>query len=854
MNENTKTFLYEKNFTILFSLFYIFGVLGCFYNHGIVFAFITFVILSFLVLYFNYNKKKILILYLIFFVGFIRADFSKNDDILKGINCSDAKIQGRIISSKDVSYKTNKIKFYLEANKAEIFNRTISNINSKILVSIDYDKNIENIIKIGNRVEIKGKLRTPKEATNPYQFDYRKYLSNNDCHSVFYINNNDLTLIKSSKFNHNLKDNWYHILNNFENIREKIIKQHSKKIKSPNLEVLGGIVFGNETINPDESIKENFKNSGLLHLLAASGLNVALIYGIWWWIASLIKLPYKISILTGSVFVILYTFMTGFPPSILRASLMLLFILFGKLIDRDADSIALVCFVGFLILLFNPKMFFDIGFQLSFMVTFGLIVCCPVIVEKFRKKDEKFKEKFKNKSRFEKYILFLFSPMNVVSLICAPLVAQLWVIPLQMHYFNNLAPFSILANIAVIPFIGILSFIGFISSILALLPKISDYCIFIFDTIANPLLSLLVKISQIFSSFKFSLITTMGFNIFQILGFWTLILLFILNLKNNFRKTKHAIILILSIIIFLLSFIKPVIFQNNLEIIMFDVENADCFLIKTPKNKYIMIDTGKIIYKSSNSAQNVILPYMRNERIKNLDILEITHFDSDHCGGALDLMKNIKIKKIIIQKEQTKSKISASIMDYIKNKHLNYSTAKNNEIIYEEKDLKIRTFSAKFNQNNDKYDNEESIITLLTYKNKNYLFMADCGVEGFNKIKKDIQGEIEILKIGHHGAKDVINKTMLNQLKPKYALISTGLNKYNHPHYSTIILLENNNIKTISTKNYGFSKIIINKNTKPDFKHFDKTTHSIQEILFNKKDELPFHKSIFMQNLIKENS
>ena len=163
-------------------------------------------------------------------------------------------------------------------------------------------------------------------------------------------------------------------------------------------------------------------------------------------------------------------------------------------------------------------------------------------------------------------------------------------------------------------------------------------------------------------------------------------------------------------------------------------------------------------------------------------------------------------------------------------------------------------FSGKFTEKNDKYVNEETIITLLTYKNKNYLFMADCGVEGFNKIKKDIQGEIEILKIGHHGAKDVINKTMLNQLKPKYALISTGLNKYNHPHYSTIILLENNNIKTISTKNYGFSKIIINKNTKPDFKHFDKTTHSIQEILFNKKDELPFHKSIFMQNLIKENS
>ena len=853
MNKNTKTFLYEKNFTVLFSLFYIFGVLGCFYNHEILFSFLALVVLSVLFLTFNYDKKKILILYLIFFVGFIRATLSNNDDILKGINCSNATVEGKIISSKNISDKTNKIKFYLLINRAEIFNKTFSDINSKILVSIDYNKNLENIIKIGNTIKLKGKLRTPKEATNPYQFDYKKYLSNNDCYSVFYSNNN-VELIENSKFNNNLKNNWYHILNNFEKTREKIIQKHSKTIKSPNLEVLGGIVFGNETINPDETIKENFKNSGLLHLLAASGLNVALIYGIWWWIASLIKLPYKLSILTGAVFVILYTFMTGFPPSILRASLMLLFILFGKLIDRDVDSVALISFVGFLILLFNPKMFFDVGFQLSFMVTFGLISCCPVIIDKFKKQDEKYKEKYKNKSRFEKYILFLFSPINIVSMICVPFVAQLWVIPLQMHYFNNLAPLSIFANIAVVPFIGILSFTGFLSSILALIPKISNYCVSFFDFIANPLISLLIKISEFFSSFDFSLIATNGFNIFQILGFWILILLFILNLKNNFKKTKHAIIFYICIIIFLLSFIKPAYFQNNLEITMFDVENADCFLIKTPKNKYIMIDTGKIIYKSTNSAQNVILPYLRNERIKSLKILEITHFDSDHCGGALDLLKNIKIKNVIIQKEQTKSKISSSIMEYIKEKHLNYSIAKNNDLIYEEKDLKIKTFKANFNKDNDKYDNEESIITLLTYKNKNYLFMADCGVEGFNKIKKDIKDEIEILKVGHHGAKNVINNAMIKQLKPKYALISTGFNKFNHPHHSTIILLENNNIKTISTKNYGFVKITIDKNTQPVFKHFEKSTRSTKKVFFNKKDELPFHKSDFMQNLIKENS
>jgi competence protein ComEC len=152
-------------------------------------------------------------------------------------------------------------------------------------------------------------------------------------------------------------------------------------------------------------------------------------------------------------------------------------------------------------------MLFDVGFQLSFIVTIGLVTCCPVIISKFEKLDEKYKEKHKNASRFQKYIFFLFSPKSLSAIIAVPLVAQLFVIPLQMHYFNNFAPFSLLANIAVVPFIGILSFIGFVSSIIALIPILNEPIIYLFDFVANPMLNLLVKISEFFSSFKISLIS-----------------------------------------------------------------------------------------------------------------------------------------------------------------------------------------------------------------------------------------------------------------------------------------------------------------------------------------------------------
>lgn len=830
-------FSYTKLFTILITIFYILGLIGCFYHCNCATYISAFVLFGLLIFFFELDFKKIIILFLMFMFAIIRAGASTNlPTILDEINSNNTSIFGQIITSKDVSAKDNKTKFFIKATSASIDNKKYKNLNTKILISLD---NICDF-SIGDYVSLSGKLRSIKPSSNPYQFDYQRYLLNNDVKNILYA-----TSIKKIKNPELKSDFWYFLLKKFEKTRENILEKHSKNIKSPRLEILGGIVFGSETINPDEEIKENFKNSGLLHLLAASGLNVALIYGIWWWLATLIRFPYNLSILTGATLVIFYTFMTGFPPSILRASAMLLFVLLGKIIDRNANSLALIFFVGFLMLVFSPKMLFDVGFQLSFIVTIGLVVCMPVILDKFKKSDEKYREKYKKVSRFKKYILFLFSPMNLAAIVAIPLIAQIFVIPLQMHYFNNFAPYSILANIAVVPFIGILSFIGFVSSIFALLPFLNNFMIGIFDFIANPLLALLIKISEIFSSFKFSLITTVGLNNFQMFAYWSIVLLFILNLKNNFKNKKQIIVLILSLFLLLFSFIKPI--NHNLEISMFDVDNADCFLIKTPQNKYIMIDTGKKSYRGLSDFQMILNKYLKNERINTLEALIITHFDLDHCSGTVDILKNFKVKKVIIKNENIDSAISKEILKYLKENKINYQIAKTVSEVYFENDLKIKTYSS-----NIKNDNESSIVTLLNYKNKNILFMGDTGIVGFKDIAKYFN-KVDILKIGHHGAKNSINNEMLDKLKPEYALISVGFNKFNHPHFSTINLLEDRNINIISTRNYGFVKTILKEN---DFKfyHYDSELKKIKELEFINKEKFKFHESDFFKNFVKENS
>lgn len=834
IKENLKT----KFYIILITFFYVFGLFAVFSEYKNIFVIIIALSCAIFLFILDFDIKKTIALFLFFILGVVRANQSfDNVDSLSNLNLKNVQIIGKVISNSSISTKTNRIKFFVDVDKAKFNNVDLKIVKSRLLITSDYTDNFKNLA-IGDTVSINGKLKPPKEKTNPYQFDYKKYLLFKDCKNVLYGNEGSFKIISPPKLKN---DPWYYVLNHFEQTRNKIINKHSKNIKSPKLEILGGIVFGNETINPDEKIKESFKNSGLLHLLAASGLNVALIYGIWYKIASLMRLPFHITIMFGIVFIILYTFMTGFPPSILRASTMLLFVLFGKLINRDANSVSLIFFVGFLILLFNPKMLYDVGFELSFMVTIGLIVSCEPIISKLKAKEEKFKEKYSKLPKIKRNFIYLFSPISLTNVVLVPLVAQLWVIPLQMHYFNNIAPLSILANIAVVPFIGILSFIGFVSSILALIPFLNKFFVYIFDLIANPMLDLLIKISDFFSSFKYSLVSVVAMNVFQMFGFWTILLLLILNIKNNFKNKIQLYVLIILTIITIISFIK--IDNHNFEINMFDVENADCFLIKTPNNKYFMIDTGKSNFKQYSDAKAIVIPYIKNQRIKSLETLIITHYDIDHSGGAIDILKEMNVKNVILQRNNDTSRISKDIINYLKENKINFEFAKNDNVIYEDKDIKIKTYISYL-----KDDNEDSIVTLITHKGKNFLFTGDCSLVGYNVIKNYLPNKIDILKVGHHGAKGVIDNEMVKKLKPDYALISAGHTNFDHPHPDTTNVLVENKIKILLTKNYGFSKVILNDKGYR-FIHFE--NNKFNTVKFDRIEEAFVNSIWFKQFLAK---
>ena len=750
LREYINSTLQSKNAVMFITSFmFMAGILSYFNNCEITAAAIFTIIGVILILQRKLSVKYVIFWIIIFYFGFFNSYFRINtSDGLYDIAPLDTNIEGQIVSIPNTT--DDKTKFFFEVNKADG-----AGLKAKTYVTL-YRNSKTQELNIGDYLSIDAKVRRPFKAGNPSQFDYGRYLQNFNAFTTVYADYTDCTVLSGEMTLH------WKFLRKLNEVRNGILKSHSKYLQSPNLEILGGVVFGDDAVAPPDYIKTNFINSGLLHILAASGMNVAFIFGFWFFIMRFFRVPYKINVTGGMVMVILYTLMTGLGASVLRAALMLLFIQIGKLIDRDAHSVALLSFVAFLMLIYNPSYINDVGFQLSFIVTFGLLTTGMVVFEKF--KDIQLPEWIKGG-------------------ILIPIIAQIWVAPLQMFYFNTFSTYSILANILTVPFLSVISFGGFVSSILAAIKPVADFICMIFDFVLKYALDIIVAISNYFASLPNSIINTTHPNIVQILIFYGIILLITILMKKGFNKRLFAVIMT-AITILLLSTIN--IPNRNLEIITFDVGNADAFLIKTPDNKYFIIDTAKMSYKSSSStAKLVIAKYLKDRGIKNIEGMILTHFDVDHAGGAADLIETLNIKTIYVNSLKRDSYTVIKIFDAIDKYKINTSLAENNNIIYKEPDLKIKTFIANIQES----DNENSIITLLSYKDFDMLFMGDAGVIAFDKIKNELPQNIEVLKVGHHGGKNVVNKTMLDYLKNSISIISTGPNNFGHPNRTTLDIL-----------------------------------------------------------------
>ncbi len=675
------------------------------------------------------NKLYILLVLLVLIYAFIITTLIKHKSVYL---------------KSETEFKAKLVEYKFDGNKL-----SIEAIGKERLVGTYYIKTkeekefLKSTLKFGDILNLKGTLEIPSNNTVPYLFNYKKYLYNK---KVYYI-----IKIDSINIFHKNKNVFYDIKNS--------IYKHANEYK--NNSYIYAFILG-KTYNIKEEVLDSYRSNGISHLFALSGLHVSIFSMFILKFLKKIKVSEFYRYLFTFMFLLLFSFISGFSPSILRASLLFFLLGINKVFYFNIETKNVLYLVFFILVLFNPYLIYNLSFILSFTSTFFLIISSELINDK-------------------KYIKALFKT-SLLSFI-----SNLF---LSIYYFGYVNPLGVFANLIFVPIVSFLIFP------LTIITFIFPFLSFILYFLTNIMEYLSIKVSTLSLKIYFphvSLILVYLYYFFLILA-----------IK---RKNKKYIFPILLVIVY--SYIKSYL-DTSTYIYFIDVGQGDSSLIITPHlKKAILIDTGgKFSYKTEDwkvrnnvysIGEDTIIALIKKLGVKKLDYLILSHGDADHAGEALNIVNNFKVNNIFTNKGKYNN---------IEKKIPNIKSFESSEIIIDN----IYIYSL----NNTVFNNEndDSLVLLLNINNLKFLYMGDASIKTEESIINNYNlPQVDVLKVGHHGSKTSSSKLFLSYVKPKISVISVGKNNsFGHPNQEIVERLNEFKSKIYRTDKLGSIEIKINRN------------------------------------------
>lgn len=505
------------------------------------------------------------------------------------------------------------IKLLLNLKKSK--NKSLQNKENRYL-SNKNSKNSSFKLKYGDKIEFYLEYEKPSTARNYMGFDYSNYLKTKKIFGTVNLKEEDVEIISH--------DNSNIILRKIYELRNLMKTKIEKLLPKETSGLCLGMLIG-ETSGIEENMQENFRDSNLSHILAVSGANVSYIIVSITYIFNKMYLRKRLSKIISIILLILFMLLTGCTSSVNRACIMAILMLIAELLYRKSDVYNNLAISALILLIINPYSLLDIGFQLSYMGTIGIVFL-----------HDKIGSFIKINNKIVKY----FFEMIVVTT-----CANLAIIPIMMFHFNTISLTFYFSNIIVGPILGIVVIIGFIMFFISLIFTPISRLIAI---VLNLMLKFIIKIAEITANMPFSKITIITPSFFFIIV-WYLIIISISykqKVKIFYHKNNKLIKKIVACILIIVLIVNLIIkVDKKLKIHFVDVGQGDACLIITPLNKKILIDGGGSEFGSFNVGEKTLLPYLLDRRINKLDYIIISHFDSDHVRFYSIFAKRNKSKK-----------------------------------------------------------------------------------------------------------------------------------------------------------------------------------------------------------------
>jgi competence protein ComEC len=774
-----------KNYPFIkFAILFAAGILLGIFVPIPIYVLIISVCLSFLFLfvYKKYNSKTYLNIFQILLglsFGVVVVLVNKNETQSKLSSYQKEKNVKVFGTIEDIELERSyEIALIVKTDSIIVDNKSI-HTNEKLLCRLRSDstdrKKFYEKVKPDNYVLVKGTFQQGRNIRNPGEFDYQKFLYSKGITGIINSYDSASVVILKSDFNF-LKDL---VFQSRKSIDELIHQLHNNQTAG----LLRGLLLADRT-EIDYETKQNFINSGVIHILAVSGLHVGYI------LLFFIVVFGRFNIYLRSVFTIVgllcFMVITGIPASVFRATLMSIILVIAFLSGRSTNLLNSIALSAVIILLVKPFEILNPGFQLSYSAVLSIALIYPVIQQMINQVGIK-----------NKYL------RNILLFIGVSLSAQIGTLPFTLAYFNKLSLVSLFANLFVIPMAGIIVGLAIVTLLIgSLLPSIAIYL----AIVNNIVTSLMMDLVRFSGSLDFAFIRINNFSLLDSVFFYLFISVLIYTYKIS---EKFLFKLLISLVVFANIYLfshlddKKLLPDGLLSVLMIDVGQGDSFLIKFPDGKTALIDAG-VVDPFFDTGERIIIPLLDYLGIEQIDFGFVSHLDTDHYGGFASLIHNRRVKEIYRPKPDSSDK-SIRFEKFL-DKH------KIPKKIYDKSKIEISNVVLYvLNDANSEYinnlsSNDRSGMIKLVFGQTSFLFVGDAEIPAeiyYLKHYKDFL-DSDVLKVGHHGSKTGSSKEFLEAVSPKISLVSAGIkNKFGHPSEIVLKRLHQLNSQILRTDSSG---------------------------------------------------
>lgn len=479
----------------------------------------TVILLAFLLFLIQKNRHKTFFFFAkrrkIFLVIFISAIISN-----VYLNLTNSKYE-KVYKENSKNIKTVAT-VISEAKETEYYYSYKIKVDSKAFM-LYVNKNYPQKLKYGMCISLEGTYSKPTEARNYKGFNYKEYLKTKKIYGS----------IKARKINV-IKENNVNLISKISNdIRNKIISTAKSILPNKTSSLIVGILIG-EKDSISKEVTNSFSKSSISHILAISGTHISYIVLGVSFLLTKSKTPKKIMHITTILVLILFMFITSFTPSVIRACIMGIIIILSRSVYRKADIYTSISISLLIILIDNPFAIKDVGLQLSYLGTLGIVTLSKPI-SKFLKKY--IKEK-------------------IATILAVTISAQIMVLPVTILNFNEISTVFLISNILAVPLSGAIILFGFANIFIGMVSLKIGKTLAIFT---HSLVQLLIWIAEYISKISFSSITVTTLSIVTIITYYILIYIFYKHKTNWFRRKAIMgfAILVVCIIILTSLPIKP---------------------------------------------------------------------------------------------------------------------------------------------------------------------------------------------------------------------------------------------------------------------------------------------------------